>query len=292
MPLPNAFKPTPVAQMQTAQPAAAGGGAGGLSTPVWLGIVAVLLAAVGGLLVLVLRGQQRGRGAAGAVVLLLASHSAWADQLPQPVSHEEAATAWATREAEINSAQIEADATNRATAERTFGQISGMYGLATTAREFGEAWQAVGSVCAPDYSPAGLPQVPSACAGNSACTECYAEAQEKLGNTRRVLEKLRCMGSNTKAMTDKSIALGDATSGAVPGSVAGLAWIKEKKMIQDDFKNFEQAYDRKHRELMNSLRTDLEAIAQCEAGLGVDDWYNRYGFIYYQFMEDHYKRKW
>lgn len=43
---------------------------------------------------------------------------------------------------------------------------------------------------------------------------------------------------------------------------------------------------------MGNLRDNLQDIGRCEEQLGVPDWYNRYGFLYFQFMEAHNKRNW
>ena len=43
--------------------------------------------------------------------------------------------------------------------------------------------------------------------------------------------------------------------------------------------------------MMGTLRRALQEVADCEARyFDVQDWYSRYGFIYYTFMEDRYRR--
>lgn len=49
--------------------------------------------------------------------------------------------------------------------------------------------------------------------------------------------------------------------------------------------------DAKYEELVEELRGSLDQIAACEEEVyGEKDWYNRFGFIYYQFMADRYRR--
>ncbi|GAA4373999.1 hypothetical protein [Hymenobacter koreensis] len=291
-PVPNPFTPTPVADMQSGPSSAPSAAAGGLGTTAWLAIVAGLLVVIGGLLVLVLRGQRRGQTGATVLLLSLLSTSAWADPVEplQPVSARAAAEAFARNQG-LDAANAAAGAAGGVVAST----LTSFGGILLNAREFLDSWRTLTGRDAdsqPILMPDGMPQVPSACAGNAACASCYGEAQENLKKTRIVLEKLRLIGKRTKEFSDKSIALGDAASTAVPGSASGLAWIQEKRKIQDEMKNFEPVYDRKYRELMGNLRDNLQAIGRCEAQLGVPDWYNRYGFLYFQFMEGHYKRNW
>lgn len=145
----------------------------------------------------------------------------------------------------------------------------------------------------PDYRPAGSPSVPSHCTApdgtsSEGCSDCYATAYRKLTAVRTAFEKLRRVGTTTRAFTAKSIAFGDSVSGV--HGVAGLGWQPERAKIENSLKTFEVAYDAKHIELSGLLETALRDIGQCEAKhFGVADWYDRYGFMYYTFMVDRYK---
>lgn len=145
----------------------------------------------------------------------------------------------------------------------------------------------------PNYRPSGSPSVPAHCTApdgtnSEGCNDCYAAAYRKLTAVRTAFEKLRRVGTTTRAFTAKSIAFGDSVSGV--HGVAGLGWQPERTKIENSLKSFEVAYDAKHTELSGLLETALKDIGQCEAKhFGVDDWYDRYGFMYYTFMVDRYK---
>ncbi|HEX6322372.1 MAG TPA: hypothetical protein VFZ36_01500, partial [Vicinamibacterales bacterium] len=145
----------------------------------------------------------------------------------------------------------------------------------------------------PNYRPPGSPSVPSHCTApdgtsSEGCNDCYAAAYRKLTAVRMALEKLRRVGTTTRAFTAKSIAFGDSVSGV--HGVAGLGWQPERAKIEQSLRDFEKAYDSKHTELMGLLEVALKDIGQCEAKhFGQADWYDRYGFMYYTFMYDRYK---
>ena len=52
--------------------------------------------------------------------------------------------------------------------------------------------------CAPDFAASGGSMMPSTCAGNAACGECYERAVGELNFIRRQLGRLSCIYSNTK----------------------------------------------------------------------------------------------
>ena len=145
----------------------------------------------------------------------------------------------------------------------------------------------------PNHNPPGSPSVPSHCTaadGKSSpgCNECYAAAYRKLTAVRTALEKLRRVGTVTRAFSAKSIAFGDSVSGV--HGVAGLGWQPERAKIEASMKQFEVAYDAKYQELMGLLEAALKAISECEAKhFNTPDWYDRYGFMYYTFMSDRYR---
>ncbi|HVF37390.1 MAG TPA: hypothetical protein VNA29_05550 [Sphingomicrobium sp.] len=140
-----------------------------------------------------------------------------------------------------------------------------------------------------DTSPKGMPKVPSKCVEGSGCRDCFAQAQADLKHLRFSLEKLRAIGSWTDKFTKKSIAFGDSVSGV--HGVAGLGWQPERAKIQESYDQFGKAYDAKYEELIGDLEGALREVGQCEAKhFSTPDWYDRYGFIYYTFMADRYRR--
>lgn len=141
----------------------------------------------------------------------------------------------------------------------------------------------------PREAPSGMPEVPSSCEGNPACQACYGDALDKLDSTRFRLEKLRSLYANTYREAKGKISFADGAS-AVHG-VSALAWQKYKVGVMDALKKLDRAYDDKYAELMETLLNDLKGVSQCEADImKVPDWYDRYGFVYYLFMKDQYKK--
>lgn len=138
-----------------------------------------------------------------------------------------------------------------------------------------------------EFDPAnpgeGAPRLPVSCKGDD-CKRCYGEAQLALHRAVFTLNRLRILYLRTKNFVDKAIAFGNSASGF--HAVTGLAWQNEKRNIEASMEGMNQAFDRKKPELMTGLKAALEQISACEAQhYGNPDWYNRFGFIYYQFMD-------
>lgn len=141
----------------------------------------------------------------------------------------------------------------------------------------------------PDFNPPGMPEIPISCAENAECQSCYARAQHELNFLRVQFERLRAIYGGTKKMSDKAIAFGDAVSGI--HGMMGLAWMSARKDIQNSVEHLGKTYDKKYTDLLAALERQLKAMAVCEAEhFDTPDWYNRFGFIYYQFMAARYKR--
>lgn len=142
----------------------------------------------------------------------------------------------------------------------------------------------------PNYNPPGAPQVPTSCDASKmdGCKDCYQSAYDKLYKLRANFEKLRAVKIVTEDFTKSSLSFGDSVSGV--HGVAGLGWQAERRKIEASFKNFEKAYRAKHQELAQRLNDNLQEIDQCEAKFyGEKDWYNRFGYMYFSFMEDRYR---
>jgi hypothetical protein len=140
-----------------------------------------------------------------------------------------------------------------------------------------------------DYEPDDMPQVPLQCAESEECRACFEPAYKRLTAVRIRFEKLRRTYTWTKAYKERAFALGDSASGV--HGVAGLAWVGERIKLEKKYKQFEASVDAKYKELMAELKGSLQQIAGCEEKVyGEVGWFDRYGFIYYQFMGDRYKR--
>jgi len=142
--------------------------------------------------------------------------------------------------------------------------------------------------CAPDFNTSGQAMMPSTCAGNRDCGECYRSAVGELNFIRRQLGRLSCIYNNTKNFNNSAIAFGDNASGI--HAVTGLSWQYARADIVSTFNHFKGTYDRKYTDMMGALQRALKAIDACESEFGERDWYQRFGFIYFEFMKDKYKR--
>lgn len=142
----------------------------------------------------------------------------------------------------------------------------------------------------PDFNPPGTPELPLMCKDSGQCEECFKGPHQELNHLRFRFEKLRKVNRVTKKMLRENIAWGDAAAG-LAGGLTPLAWESEKTKIRQSEANFNASYDAKYDELTASLLKVLQEIAACEEKVfGEQGWYERYGFMYYQFMADAYRR--
>ncbi|CAM1373923.1 hypothetical protein [Tenacibaculum xiamenense] len=116
--------------------------------------------------------------------------------------------------------------------------------------------------------------------------DCLEEAYKELKKNQLSLEKLLKIAQHTKKITDYGISFGDNFSGV--HAVSGLAWQKERAKVLKSIEKFDRSYKNKHAELMKRLHTTLMTIDRCEKKLGEDHWYNKSGFMYYEFMKVRY----
>lgn len=142
--------------------------------------------------------------------------------------------------------------------------------------------------CVPDFSTDATAMMPSSCADQAGCQECYQRHVNNLTVVRRSLARMSCIRMNTKKFTDAAISFGDNVSGI--HAVTGLAWQAQRREIIASVDKFNQTYDRKYTELISSLQRALNGISECENQFGMRDWYQRFGFIYFEMMKEKYKR--
>ena len=139
-----------------------------------------------------------------------------------------------------------------------------------------------------DSEPPGMPELPSNCWNSEECRKCFPPANDRLKRVLRTLEKLRRIGTWTKAYKDNAIAFGSSIA-SIQG--AGLGWPGARNQIDQSYVKFQGIYDAKYNELISSLKGSLQDISACEESVYQEhDWYNRFGFIYYQFMAQRYRR--
>jgi hypothetical protein len=142
----------------------------------------------------------------------------------------------------------------------------------------------------PDYDPPGSPELPSLCKDAPECKACFKQPYADLQNTRFRFDKLRRLNKVTKDMLRDAISFGDAAAN-LAGGMAQLAWTSEKTRIRGAEQNFNKSYDAKYDELLATLKDNLLGIAACESEIfGNEAWYDRFGFMYQQFMAEAYRR--
>ncbi len=135
------------------------------------------------------------------------------------------------------------------------------------------------------------PTIPSFCDAENEdddCSSCFLNARNEFNQTRYLLEELRTIYNCTKSFSGKAISFGDNVSGI--HGVSGLVWQEQRRGIEKSLKDLEAAYDQKYEELKKRLKESMMELNACEAQFGVEDWYDRFGYMYYEFMAAAYKR--
>ncbi|MBO0324136.1 hypothetical protein J0X14_17635 [Muricauda sp. CAU 1633] len=158
--------------------------------------------------------------------------------------------------------------------------------------------------CISSAPPAQAPSIPSICTDlyfeengeiseeeDQGCASCFLEARKKFNNMRYQFEKLATIYKCTKDFSNAAISFGDDVSGFTPSGVGGLAWQTQRRNIEKSVTDLEQAYDNKYGEFLQSLADAMMELNICEAKYGVEDWYDRFGYMYFEFMKDKYQRK-
>lgn len=162
-------------------------------------------------------------------------------------------------------------------------------GIVRDGLEFYNSMQALDeNECVPDFTTPAEAMMPTGCASNEECASCYDESINRLNTVRKSLARMRCIYTNTKKFTDAAISFGDNVSGI--HGVMGIAWQNERRGIEKSLQDFEKTYDKKYADLMTSMQTALNGINACEAKFGMRDWYQRFGFLYFEMMKEKYKR--
>ena len=136
----------------------------------------------------------------------------------------------------------------------------------------------------PNYQPPGAPAVPSRCLENKDCRPCYEQAYGGVNRTRRNLEKVRAHYDYTHRLTTKGKAFMQGVAN-VAGGVAALGAQVEADKVDASLAGFDKVVRDKNVELLGKLEENLREVSMCEAKFyRNDDWYDRYGYTYYQFM--------
>jgi hypothetical protein len=141
-------------------------------------------------------------------------------------------------------------------------------------------------------NPPGMPLLPSRCAKDPACQSCFRQATKALLEARDLLETQYVIYKQTEMAAGRILELGDAAAGM--SSIAKFVWDQEKHgtAVSKAQEKLYATYDANLEKLLRNLNEALVAQGACERNAyGDQDWYNRYGWIYYSFMRDRYTRK-
>ena len=88
--------------------------------------------------------------------------------------------------------------------------------------------------------------------------------------------------------TNAAVSFGDNVSGV--HGVSGLAWQNQKFKILKSVEELKKSYDKKYQELLVEMQKALMELNDCEAEHGIPDWYDRFGYMYYDFTKNQYQR--
>jgi hypothetical protein len=165
-------------------------------------------------------------------------------------------------------------------------------GTAVAANDLVENWTALDSSeasCGAAYNDAAAPVVPSSCAEDPDCKQCYEEAVREIDFNRFYIERAHCITSAAVKMANSAMAFGDSASGI--HGMAGLAWqLDGKPQIQGALDNLRKNYTDKAGQYLKGLERSLRKLGECEAQhYGQKDWFERYGWIYLTFMQSRYQ---
>ena len=102
------------------------------------------------------------------------------------------------------------------------------------------------------------------------------------------LEKVRAIYDYTHRFTSEGL---DFMNGAAAagGGIAQMGAAAETKKVNGALDEFDATVRSKNKELLGELQKGLQKMAVCEADyFDNDDWYMRYGEVYFQFMQARY----
>lgn len=192
------------------------------------------------------------------------------------------------------------DAIDGEKAKELADKIKDLKEAMTSTKDLLENYFGLGDCLQMPYPP-GMPAIPSFCAeeeegalgnvqeGTMDCARCFQEARDEFNQVRYNLEQLRIIFGCTMSFSKKAISFGDNTSGV--HGVSGMAWQVQRAKIEASVDQMKKAYDQKYEELIQKLQKAMMELAICEEEFGTPDWYDRFGYMYMEFVEMAYRRK-
>jgi hypothetical protein len=160
----------------------------------------------------------------------------------------------------------------------------GTYGAAKDAYD---AYKGLSS-CLNSTPPPNMPKIPSFCTTDQ-CATCFLDARQRFNENRYTFERLKTIYTCTKNYTDRMIAFGDNVSGY--HGISGLAWQTQKIEVEKSINSLKKTYDNKYVELLQKQQNILQELNECEAAHGIPDWYDRFGYLYFEFTQMNYARQ-
>ncbi|HNP62665.1 MAG TPA: hypothetical protein PKH39_01960 [Woeseiaceae bacterium] len=254
--------------------------------PDWLAPVAVGLLAV---IVILLFLLLRNRKSPAALLLFATLLTASPDEFAYGVSESTAGTLDALGrqldQTQANNAEIDGIRSrlesNSATLLKRLEILMALKGLI-------DEWNPL-NPCATVANPPSTPRIPTFCEGDSECESCYGTARDKFNQVRSVFEDLRVIYQCSMNDINSALAFGDTASGV--HGVVGLTWKAERTKIERSVNELKKAYDNKYADLRGRLHESMIELGSCEAMYGEPDWYDRFGYVYFEFLTDKYKRQ-
>jgi hypothetical protein len=171
--------------------------------------------------------------------------------------------------------------------------------------DFYEALTADDADAWPQYTPPGMPGIPTACAApippgvakainevtwTGPCGECYEDAHKDIEKVLQRFEKLRRVHARTVRVYNTSIAFGGAAA-MVGGIITGSEWMKIRNGIEAKYAEYNGVYDAKVVELTAALTAALQKVAACEMKyFNNPSWYDRYGFMFVNPVVERHRR--
>ncbi|WP_178984212.1 hypothetical protein [Winogradskyella helgolandensis] len=246
-------------------------------------IIGVLLLVVG-----LLAGKLMSRKKTMLFLLLLAIHGVSTLSYGQTVGIERARESNLETEIFHRRERNSVNATINGHIDSQINTINKAFETEKALEDFANAYRNLGS-CLGSGTPPGQPRIPSFCNDEeNACADCFRSARAEFNRTRYNLEKLQTIYNCSKAYTDAAVALGDNTSGY--HGVVGIVWQSQRRGIMRSIEEVDKAYDLKRVEMLESFHDSLMALDACERAHGLEDWYDRFGVMFYNFVEMRYHR--
>ncbi len=142
--------------------------------------------------------------------------------------------------------------------------------------------------CGSNYTADAGPSVPSQCGDSVECQQCFGDAVAAIDFNRFYIERARCITAVNVRMANSAMAFGDSSSGV--HGVTGLSWsLGGKPQIEQAVGDLKRTYTRKARDYLFEIERSMKKLGQCEAEhFGERDWYQRYGWLYVNFMRSKY----